>query len=30
MELELIEPSLFFDKYPPSAAVMAKAIARKL
>jgi glutathione synthase/RimK-type ligase-like ATP-grasp enzyme len=30
MELELIEPSLFFYKYPPAAALMAQAIARKL
>jgi glutathione synthase/RimK-type ligase-like ATP-grasp enzyme len=30
MELELIEPSLFFFKYPPAAAVMASAIACRL
>jgi glutathione synthase/RimK-type ligase-like ATP-grasp enzyme len=30
MELEVIEPSLFFYKYPPAAAVMARAIARRL
>jgi len=30
MELELIEPSLFFFKYPPAAPVMARAIARRL
>jgi glutathione synthase/RimK-type ligase-like ATP-grasp enzyme len=30
MELELIEPSLFFYRYPPSAEAMAKAIAKRL
>jgi glutathione synthase/RimK-type ligase-like ATP-grasp enzyme len=30
MELELIEPSLFFFKHPPAAAVMASAIVRRL
>lgn len=30
MELELIEPSLFFNRHPPSAARMAAAIAARL
>jgi glutathione synthase/RimK-type ligase-like ATP-grasp enzyme len=30
MELELIEPSLFFYKFPPAAPVMAAAIERRL
>jgi O-ureido-D-serine cyclo-ligase len=30
MELELIEPSLFFDQQPGSAARLAQAIARRL
>jgi glutathione synthase/RimK-type ligase-like ATP-grasp enzyme len=30
MELELIEPSLFFPRHPPSAARMARAIAGRL
>jgi glutathione synthase/RimK-type ligase-like ATP-grasp enzyme len=29
MELELIEPSLFFYKFPPAAAVLARAIERR-
>jgi hypothetical protein len=30
MELELIEPSLFFAQHPPAAARLATAIARVL
>jgi hypothetical protein len=30
MELELIEPSLFFDQHPASADRMATAIARRM
>jgi glutathione synthase/RimK-type ligase-like ATP-grasp enzyme len=30
MELEVIEPSLFFNCHPPSAALMAAAIAKRL